>query len=74
MLICLLILFISKYISTGLDYKILMSGKETLFNVIQPILNENNVNVLAKLASKIPDQVCLNFYKHFETYVSQLIF
>ncbi|CAE1234400.1 NBAS [Acanthosepion pharaonis] len=43
-------------VAPGLDYKILMSGKDTLFNVIQPILNENNVNVFAKLAFKIPDQ------------------
>lgn len=43
-------------VAPGLDYKMLMFGKNTLFDVIQPILNENNVNVLSKLASKIPNQ------------------
>ena len=43
----------------GLDYKNLMEAKTKPLDVIRPVLNTNNVHVIAKLASKIPDQVNL---------------
>ena len=41
----------------GLDYKKLVSGKHNPLDVIRPILTQDNINGIAKLAPKIPDQV-----------------
>ena len=43
----------------GLNYKSLMEAKTKPLDVIRPVLNSRNVHVIAKLASKIPDQVNL---------------
>ncbi|KAK2171518.1 hypothetical protein NP493_1055g01018 [Ridgeia piscesae] len=45
-----------KTVASDLDYKKLVDGKMRPLDVICPILNTENVNTLAKLASKIPDK------------------
>ncbi|XP_033750641.1 neuroblastoma-amplified sequence-like [Pecten maximus] len=44
-----------KFSSEGLDYKRLVEGKHNPVDVLVPILTTSNINVIAKLANKIPD-------------------
>ncbi|XP_060067245.1 NBAS subunit of NRZ tethering complex-like [Ylistrum balloti] len=44
-----------KFTAEGLDYKSLVEGEHSPVDVLIPILTTSNINVIAKLASKIPD-------------------
>jgi hypothetical protein len=53
----------------GLDYKLLMDRNVDPLDVIEPILNQENVATIAKLASHIPNQVTNYQSIHFFAYV-----
>ena len=44
----------------GLDYKKFSDGDSNPVDVIAPVLKESNVNVIAKLAAKMPIKVSLH--------------
>ncbi|XP_069137324.1 NBAS subunit of NRZ tethering complex-like [Argopecten irradians] len=44
-----------KFSAEGLDYKRLVEGEHNPVDVLVPILTTSNINVIAKLANKIPD-------------------